>query len=98
MKRVKKILSTIWFQPYTPVIVILLIVYGIYRFGPTSLPHFIRPSSVEKLNTSDKNEASESASVVIAKVGKLIDLPQDEEPQIIHITDIDKFKDQPFFK
>ncbi len=36
-------------------------------------------------------------SMLIAQVGKLIDLPKDETPTIATITDISKLKDQPFF-
>lgn len=33
----------------------------------------------------------------VEKVGKLIDLPQDEEPQIATVTDLERLKSQPFF-
>lgn len=35
---------------------------------------------------------------LVAEVGKLIDLPKDEKPTVATVTDIDKVKDQPFFK
>ena len=38
------------------------------------------------------------ADVLIATVGKLISLPTDEKPTIATVTDIEKVKDQPFFK
>jgi len=96
----KKILYKIWFQPYTPVIIVLLVVFAVYRFGtPTlnRLSHLIKSEKTAQVNKGD-SEASPSASAIIAKVGELIDLPTDEEPQIVTITDIEKFRDQPFFK
>jgi hypothetical protein len=37
------------------------------------------------------------AKILKEKVGKLIDLPTDEEPTIVTVTDIEKVKSQPFF-
>lgn len=34
---------------------------------------------------------------IVEKVGKLIDLPADEEPTLATVTDLDKLSDQPFF-
>jgi len=38
------------------------------------------------------------ADRLVASVGKLITLPTDEKPTIATVTDIEKVKDQPFFK
>lgn len=38
------------------------------------------------------------ADALVAEVKKLIDLPKDEKPTVATVTDIDKVKDQPFFK
>ncbi len=35
---------------------------------------------------------------VIAQVGKLIDLPQGEIPQVATVTDVEKLRSQPFFQ
>lgn len=35
---------------------------------------------------------------LVSEVGKLISLPTDEKPTVASITDIEKLKDQPFFK
>lgn len=42
--------------------------------------------------------AKTEAKIVADKVGKLIELPTDEDPQLLIITqeDLEKFKDQPF--
>lgn len=42
--------------------------------------------------------AQTEASQLIAKVGKLIDLPIGEQPTIATVSDISKLKDQPFFQ
>jgi|SRR3972149_6748079 len=38
------------------------------------------------------------ADLIVSEVGKLISLPSDETPTIATVTDIEKVKDQPFFK
>jgi hypothetical protein len=48
------------------------------------------PNAVQKA-TAEENKK------LIAEIGKLIDLPQGEDPTVATITDIDKLKDQPFF-
>lgn len=59
-----------------------------------------------KYNRSQKELASltnpgqlteEQKQKLIAEIGKLIELPIDEQPQIVTIADINKLKDQPFF-
>lgn len=42
--------------------------------------------------------AQEEGKKLIEKVGKLIELPQGEEPTIATITDKERLKDQPFFQ
>lgn len=42
--------------------------------------------------------AQQEAASLIAKVGKLIDLPSNEQPTIATVSDISKLKDQPFFQ
>src|SRR5579859_3613649 len=42
--------------------------------------------------------AVEEAKATIAQVGKLIELPSDEQPTVATITDANKLKDQAFFK
>lgn len=41
--------------------------------------------------------AKEEAKQIKEKVGKLIELPQDEEPTMATVTDADKLREQPFF-
>jgi hypothetical protein len=43
-------------------------------------------------------EVQAETDALIADVGKLIALPTDEKPTVATITDVDKLKDQPFFK
>lgn len=51
---------------------------------------------------SSKNSAAkppqEAAEMVVAEVGKLIDLPTGEEPAVATVTDITKLASQPFFQ
>ena len=48
------------------------------------------PSSAQQL-------AADQAKQLVAQVGKLIDLPQGEDPTVATITDINRLKDQSFF-
>lgn len=41
--------------------------------------------------------AKEDAKAILAAVGKLIELPTDEEPTIATVSDVAKLKDQQFF-
>jgi hypothetical protein len=52
-------------------------------------------SSVQGDPNTEKAQAEMQA--LVAKVGKLIDLPTGENPTVATITDPDKLKDQPFF-
>lgn len=49
--------------------------------------------------TADPNVANQKKiEAVVAKVEKLIDLPQGELPTLATVTDTEQIKDQPFFK
>lgn len=45
-----------------------------------------------------QSQTQAEADVLIAEVGKLIALPTDEKPTVATVTDIEKVKEQPFFK
>ncbi|MEK7646379.1 MAG: hypothetical protein AAB381_01655 [Patescibacteria group bacterium] len=68
------------------VIVIAIIGFLVYKKAPASTP-------------ADPNTAEAQAEMeaIVAKVGKLIDLPTGENPTVATITDPEKLKDQPFF-
>ena len=101
----RKFLETLWFQPYTPIIIIALIVWmaakfiypPIQRYIQSKNPVFdqttitITPTPIPSLATEES---------ILAAVGKLIVLPTDETPQLLTLTpaDIERFKGQPFFK
>ncbi len=75
----------------TVVLVSLLIGgVGVY-FGVRSYPQFFGLSKSSSQIQSDVDDLT-------AEVGKLITLPTDERPTIATITDIEKLKDQAFFK
>lgn len=42
--------------------------------------------------------SDEASRQIIASIGKLIDLPMDEEPTVATITNVEQLRDQPFFK
>lgn len=51
-----------------------------------------------KAQTQVVKDKVDQTKKLVEEVGKLINLPQDEEPTIATVTDVDKLKDQPFFK
>lgn len=53
-----------------------------------------------KMNTnspSAQTSDNPSTSDIVAKVGKFMDLPRDEEPTVATVTDLEKLQGQPFF-
>lgn len=50
------------------------------------------------LKTNPNAEAQKQSDTLIAAVGKLIDLPSDEQPSVVTIVDTTKLSDQAFFK
>jgi len=60
--------------------------------------YYIATNKPELLGLSKGQEAVQAEiDMLIAEVGKLIALPQDERPTIATVTEVDKIKDQPFF-
>lgn len=53
-------------------------------------------SAQTALRTATIN-SREEAKTLVEKVGKLIDIPTDEEPTIATVTDLERLKNQPFF-
>lgn len=51
----------------------------------------------QKLKANPQQIAQDETKKLIEKVGRLIELPSDEEPTIATVTDKEKLKDQPFF-
>jgi hypothetical protein len=52
---------------------------------------------VQELQVDPQVKAQESIDTLIADVGKLIVLPQDELPTVATVSDIELLRDQPFF-
>lgn len=58
---------------------------------------YTKYQKVQQLLQNPTEAAKEETKFILKKVGKLMDLPSDEEPTIATIIDIEKLKDQPFF-
>ena len=52
--------------------------------------------TAQELQITQQN-SQDVVTFYVEKVGKLIDLPPDEEPQIATVTDLERLKSQPFF-
>lgn len=78
------------------IILILLIAaagttaYYIHRYNQAQ-------QQVKKLSSNPTVTAQQEQQNLIAKIGKLTDLPTGETPTVATVTDITKLKDQPFF-
>lgn len=78
-----------------PLLLIVLLLIGaaaLTAYGVTQKP--------EVLGLSNDPNAKAAAEVqsVIAEVGKLMDLPAGEQPVLATVSDVDKLKEQPFFR
>ncbi len=93
LSSVHKIQSFILTHQLLPVLIILSLVgvgaSGYLFYNRTT--QSIKGASTGQ--TMDKNEIKK----LIDEVGKIMNLPQGEDPNIATVTDIDKLKDQPFF-
>lgn len=79
---------------------IILSVFGgtILIAAVASAIYFYSQYQRTKLLLQNPGEAGkEEVQKMVTKVGKLIELPSDEQPSIATIADITKLKDQPFF-
>lgn len=73
-----------------PIAVLVLAVIagsGYYLYSQNQKPPVQNPASTR-----------EETKGLVAEVGKLIDLPKDEDPTVATVTDISKLSDQPFFQ
>lgn len=52
---------------------------------------------LERLRANPREVAQEESKTLITKVGRLVALPEGEDPTVATITDIEKLKNQPFF-
>lgn len=64
---------------------------GITAFAVTKYPETLGLSKGQA-------QAQAEVDVLIAEVGKLLALPSDEKPTVATITDVEKLKEQTFFK
>lgn len=100
----QKELANLWFKPYTPFVILALLIGGIYLFIYPLFQKAVNPNPVNPFPTPSITQTqvlgtdANSNLSTVERVGKLILLPTDEEPQIIPIADALKLKDQPFFK
>ena len=90
-------------------LVIILVIIIVVAFGFLSYNKLYKPHEktlrlkIPDINIGDFKAQTENAvlsgdvKTLIQNVGKLIQLPTDEDPSVATIADISKLKDQPFF-
>lgn len=76
-------------------ILIFLLILGL---AGTSGYFYYQYTRLSKSPIIDQVQAEEESAKLIREVGKLMLLPKDETPTVATVTDLDKLKDQPFFK
>lgn len=65
--------------------------------GAPSLYFYFKYRDAQKKLADPTQYAQEEVRLLVEKVGKLIELPADEQPTIANITDVEKLSSQPFF-
>ncbi len=76
---------------------ILLIILAVLAIAGILLAaYYYREYRMLKANPQAASE--EEVRSIVAEIGKIMDLPNDEEPSLATILDKEKIKDQPFFK
>lgn len=76
---------------FSILVIILLVVLSF-----TTIYFFQKYQNAKKLLSNPAQVSKEEVKSLLAKVGKLIDLPH-EEPTVATVTDKEKLKDQAFF-
>lgn len=101
----KNMIIKLWFRPYTPIIFLIIILFGIYKFLFPAFQNAIKPQGIpipspQTANTSEGAIVLADEHAIIEAIGKLIRLPSDETPQLISISaiNLEQLKNQSFFK
>ena len=76
-------------------LLVFLLVLGL---AATTGYFYYQYQKLSKSPVASQVQAEEEAQKMIKAVGKLMLLPKDETPTVATVTDIEKLKDQPFFK
>lgn len=79
------------------VLLIILVLASLATTSGTAYFFYTKYQKAQKLLQNPTEAAKEETTSVLAKVGKLMDLPTGEQPTIATILDPSKLKDQPFF-
>ena len=74
----------------------LLVLVFVGLAGTTGFLYYKYQKAQYALNNPQKI-AQDDVKALVAKVGKHIELPTDEDPNVATVLDITKLKDQPFF-
>ena len=85
----KRMLGPLLFKSVTILIAVLGIGVGIY--------FYLQYDNAKKLLKNPTLAAQGEQKTLIEKIGKLIELPKDEEPTIATVSDVNKLKSQAFF-
>ncbi len=90
-KEVQEVLKEIGPKKLSIIILFVLAVLGMYGTG-----HFY--NKYKAVTKNPNLEAQRETESLVAAVGKLMELPNDETPSIATISDKEKLNNQPFFK
>src|SRR5437879_3892673 len=83
-------------NPMKAAIIVGVILVLIAAFAPAYY-FYSKYQSAQDLLSKNVAGTQEDVKSLVERVGKLMDLPQDETPTVATVSDVDKLKDQPFF-
>lgn len=75
-------------------VILTILVLAVVAFGGAAYYFY---SQLNQVKQDPQKAAQEETKELVAKVSKLIVLPEGEEPTVATVTDPEKLKDQPFF-
>lgn len=89
-------MNTTLFRRFGPIFLILVVILlGIS--GYLFKQYRDSQKQIQELKKDPQQAAKEATKELVDKVGKLVVLPEGEDPTIATVTDTEKLKDQPFF-
>lgn len=77
---------------------VLLILSPFIAAGSATFYYYHKYQEAKRLVNNPSLATQTEVNALVTKIGKLIELPTDETPTVATVSDIDKLKDQPFFK
>lgn len=79
------------------IIPLLIVVAALVVLGATAYHFYTKYQATQALLNDPAKVTAKEIETLVAKVGKLMQLPSDEQPTVATVVDASRLKDQPFF-